>query len=383
MLEDQTAVHRAQWGGREPSDTVEREQRAFDRAVARERDAIGAHERAAAFHEATSDVLAPAALGETDATRSAGMTRRATNERRLAATALVRARTSRVRLAAEDVDVDEWDQPRRPVGMHTATRFRVRAERDDRCDARTVSHDASSASSPSAGGGRSAVPDGTHHDPDDQPASRGPVMTTIRRTRLSQRRAADVESRIPEGTPRRRAGDADPVRLALIDPPAERTTLDGAWWPRTVSLGDELPGLVQELHRRGIRVTRVAYNPDAWEAAPRRLAADGRTIRLGWFHGIDPQLLDLTGDLQRGRLDLLVVPPDTTPAIARQAFTAATDRSNGETPTVLLAALHQSGPPGPRPQPAADRVAVGKAAATGAGVEATEVWDSEGGHPHS
>jgi hypothetical protein len=203
-------------------------------------------------------------------------------------------------------------------------------------------------------------------------------MTTIRRTRLPGRRAADADSGPPKGTPRRRAGDADRVRLALIDPPAERTTLDGAWWPRTVSLGDELPGLVEELQRRGIRVTRVAYNPNSWELAPRRLAADGRTIRLGWFRSIDPQLLDLTGDSRRGRLDLLVVPPATTAAVARQAFTAATDRSNRETPTALLAAVHRAGPPVARPRPAVDRVAVGKAAPAGA--EATEVWDSEGGH---
>jgi hypothetical protein len=202
-------------------------------------------------------------------------------------------------------------------------------------------------------------------------------MTTIRRTRLPERAAAPAPSGIPEGAPRR-ADDAGRVRLALIDPPAERTTLDGAWWPRTVSLGDELPGLVEELHRRGIRVTRVTYNPDSWEAAPRRMAADGRTIRLGWFRSIDPQLLDLTGDSQRGRLDLLVVPPDTTAAVARQAFTAATDRGNREAPTVLLAALHPAGPPVPGPRPAVDRVAVGKAAPAGAG--ATEVWDSEGGH---
>jgi Family of unknown function (DUF5994) len=202
-------------------------------------------------------------------------------------------------------------------------------------------------------------------------------MTTIRRTRRPERAAAPAPNRISEGTPRR-AGGADPVRLALIDPPAERTTLDGAWWPRTHSLSDELPGLVEELHRRGIRVRRVAYNPDAWEAAPRRMAADGRTIRLGWFRGIDPQLLDLTGDSPHRRLDLLVVPPDTTTAVARQAFTAATDRSNRATPTVLLAALHPAAPPVPRPQPAVDRVAVGKAAPAGAG--ATEVWDSEGGH---
>jgi hypothetical protein len=174
---------------------------------------------------------------------------------------------------------------------------------------------------------------------------------------------------------------ADRVRLALIEPADLRTTLDGAWWPRTVSLGDELPGLVQELHRRGIRVTRVTYNPDSWEPAPRRLAADDRTIRLGWFRSIDPNMLDLTGDSQRGRVDLLVVPPETTAEVAEEAFTAATDPRNRETPTVLLAALHRAGPLVPRPRPAVDRVAVGKPAL--AGPEATEVWDSEGGHPVS
>ncbi|HEX2299590.1 MAG TPA: DUF5994 family protein, partial [Pseudonocardiaceae bacterium] len=55
--------------------------------------------------------------------------------------------------------------------------------------------------------------------------------------------------------------DGGSVRLALIDPPAVRTTLDGAWWPRTRDLTQELPALVEELDRRGIRVARVAYNP--------------------------------------------------------------------------------------------------------------------------
>ena len=77
--------------------------------------------------------------------------------------------------------------------------------------------------------------------------------------------------------------------LALIDPPAARTTLDGAWWPRTRDLTSELSPLVEELRRRGFTVTRVAYNPDLWEPTARRLHADGRTIRLGWFRSIDPQ----------------------------------------------------------------------------------------------
>jgi Family of unknown function (DUF5994) len=208
-------------------------------------------------------------------------------------------------------------------------------------------------------------------------------MTTIRRTRVPQHPAAGTDGKTQRtaGTPPRHASDAGPLRLALIDPPAPRTTLDGAWWPRTGRLSEELPGLVEELDRRGIRVRRVAYNPDAWETAPRRMAADGRTLRLGWFRSIDPQLLDLTGDENRGRIDLLVVPPDTAEATARRAFAAASDRANRRTPTAVLAVLQPAAAPVPPPRLPVDRVAVGKASP--AGTEATAVWDSEGGHPLS
>jgi hypothetical protein len=207
-------------------------------------------------------------------------------------------------------------------------------------------------------------------------------MTTIRRTRVPVHPAVGAEGGTSStAEPRdQRTGGADDLRLVLIDPPAPRTTLDGAWWPRTRDLGDELPALVQELHRRGIRVTRVAYHPGTWEAAPRRLPADGRTIRLGWFRSIDPQLLDLTGDPQRGRLDLLVIPPDTTAAVAGRAFASASDRANRLTPTALLAAVHPAGAPAPAPRAAGAGVGVGKAALTG--VEGTAVllqWCSDTG----
>jgi hypothetical protein len=92
---------------RDLDEGAERQQRAFDRAVAREWEAIAAHERAAVFHDATGDGLDEAALDEPDTVRSAGMTRRAANERLLADTARERARTARARLAAEGVAVDE------------------------------------------------------------------------------------------------------------------------------------------------------------------------------------------------------------------------------------------------------------------------------------
>jgi hypothetical protein len=77
-------------------------------------------------------------------------------------------------------------------------------------------------------------------------------------------------------------------------------------------------------------------------------------------------LLDLTGDTTRARLDLLVVPPETAAAAARQAFTAASDRANRRTPTAVLASLHPAAAPVPPPRPAADRAAAGKAAPAGA-----------------
>ncbi len=83
----------------------------------------------------------------------------------------------------------------------------------------------------------------------------------------------------------------------------------------------------------------MAYNPDAWAVTPRRLRTGDRTVRLGWFRHLDPHLLNLTGDPGRGRLDLLVVPPETTSAAAERAFTAATDRANHDEPTQLLAGV--------------------------------------------
>jgi hypothetical protein len=157
-------------------------------------------------------------------------------------------------------------------------------------------------------------------------------MTTIRVTRRP--------SAPGNGTAR---PEPEHLRLALIEPRSARSTLDGAWWPRTRDLGAELPALLTELHSRGIRATRVAYNPAAWAAAPRRLDADGRVVRLGWFRSLDPHLLNLSGDLARSRVDLLVVPPDTPAVAAAAAFASATEPGNRRTSTEVLEAAATAG----------------------------------------
>ena len=63
-------------------------------------------------------------------------------------------------------------------------------------------------------------------------------MTTIRVTRRSSAGSEDAET--PAGRP-------GAVRLELIDPVSARTTLDGAWWPRSSDLTTELAPLLEEL----------------------------------------------------------------------------------------------------------------------------------------
>jgi hypothetical protein len=74
----------------------------------------------------------------------------------------------------------------------------------------------------------------------------------------------------------------------------------------------------------------------------RRLLAGGRTVRLGSFRSLEPQLFTLTGDERRG---LLTLSPGTKRSDVRRAFSAATDRANGQGPTAPLDGL--AAPAGP------------------------------------
>ena len=51
----------------------------------------------------------------------------------------------------------------------------------------------------------------------------------------------------------------------------------------------------------------MALNLDAWDRAPRRVAVDGRRIRVGWIRHMDPHGIGVTRAFQ-GRVALLVVP---------------------------------------------------------------------------
>jgi hypothetical protein len=127
------------------------------------------------------------------------------------------------------------------------------------------------------------------------------------------------------------------IRLSLRNPDAGGSPdLDGAWWPRSGVLPRELPPLIRELHRRGALATRVSYSPQMFQLAARKLEVDGRLVRLGWFNSMDPHLLTVTHGT--GRLNLLVVPPETSVKAATRAMRKASAPGNKGGASLVLAA---------------------------------------------
>ncbi|MEV0398314.1 DUF5994 family protein [Polymorphospora rubra] len=158
-------------------------------------------------------------------------------------------------------------------------------------------------------------------------------------------------------------------RLVLA-PIRGRAVLDGGWWPRSWDPAAELPGLVLALSERHGRIRHIMLNMHTWDTRFRRLTVGPAVVRFGWFDTLDPALLVATTghDVQ---IDLLVVPPATTPVAAGWAMRTAADPANLRRAPDILAA-------DPRPStPTATRI------------DAYEVWDNEGGpnaaesEPHS
>jgi Family of unknown function (DUF5994) len=127
------------------------------------------------------------------------------------------------------------------------------------------------------------------------------------------------------------------LRLQLGPTMAGTGAVDGGWWPRSRDPDAELPGLIAGLDASLGPITRVALNLDAWDTAPRRVAVDGRRVRVGWFRQMDAHTIGVTRAAQ-DRVVLLVVPPQATTAAAQLAMAMAADAANSAGPADILAA---------------------------------------------
>jgi Family of unknown function (DUF5994) len=128
-----------------------------------------------------------------------------------------------------------------------------------------------------------------------------------------------------------------PPRLQLDPTMAGTGSLDGGWWPRSRNPAAEIPDLIAGLEPSLGSITRVAVNLDAWDQTPRRVAVDGRRIRVGWFRHMDPHVIGVTRASQ-ARVALLVVPPEATGEAAGIAMAMAADATSSAGSADILAA---------------------------------------------
>ena len=150
-------------------------------------------------------------------------------------------------------------------------------------------------------------------------------------TRHTGRAASGDDHPGPKNTPRLR-----------LKPKAPTTGhVDGAWWPRSDDLTNELPDLLSVLSVRLGVIDRVMYNLAEWAKVPQRLTTGGRAVRLDGYRLQPANTLQVRG-MGREQILLLVVPPHTDPDDAHEAMMSAAAPGNALTVDDLLAAGHRT-----------------------------------------
>ena len=133
------------------------------------------------------------------------------------------------------------------------------------------------------------------------------------------------------------------VRVSLRDDAGSgRSPFDGGWFPRGRALAVEVPELVAELDRRGLRVERFTYALEAWLPVDRKLVVGGRLVRTGGFRSMDPHVVSLTWEGGLRRADLLVVPPETDVLTGARALRLAVRQGLPRSPQLVLGAARST-----------------------------------------
>jgi Family of unknown function (DUF5994) len=121
-----------------------------------------------------------------------------------------------------------------------------------------------------------------------------------------------------------------------LKPKAPRSGyVDGAWWPHSDDLTAELPDLLAVLSVRLGAIGRVIYSLNEWAKAPKKLATDGRTVRLDGYRLQPVNTVEVLG-LNCEKIVLLVVSPHANPDQAHAIMMTAAGPDNALTVNSLL-----------------------------------------------
>ncbi|TLH57709.1 DUF5994 family protein [Mycolicibacterium aubagnense] len=124
-------------------------------------------------------------------------------------------------------------------------------------------------------------------------------------------------------------------RLRLKPKAPHSGFVDGAWWPHTSNLSNELPDLLAVLSVRLGRIDRVLYKVDEWSQAPTKLATGGRRVHLDGYRRQPRNTIEIVG-LDRDNIVLLTVPANTDAAEAHSALMSAALPNNRSTVLDIL-----------------------------------------------
>ncbi len=127
-----------------------------------------------------------------------------------------------------------------------------------------------------------------------------------------------------------------PLRLQLA-PSFGRGALDGAWWPYSRDLRTEALDLVNHFPLSAGKIFRVNYSAPDWATGPGRIRTDEVFVTLSAFPRDDTHrvLLSILGGRQV--IQLLVVPPESDPRMARHVMRLAATLTNNRSAANILA----------------------------------------------
>jgi hypothetical protein len=117
--------------------------------------------------------------------------------------------------------------------------------------------------------------------------------------------------------------------------------VDGAWWPRSTCLADELPELLASLSARLGRVVMVGYRRNGWHETPPLVEIAGSPIELLGFSSDEPTSVILLGEDGR-HITLHVIGPDAGEDVARQALQQAGAPSEADVAPAARSAVARS-----------------------------------------
>lgn len=153
-------------------------------------------------------------------------------------------------------------------------------------------------------------------------------MTVLRTSQRAHARRMPETRQMPaqDGGFAQPLGDAQGgERLRMTGSRAPSEHIDGAWWPASKQLEDELPALIDAVRDRLPSVAMVAYRRDGWFAPP-HLVLDEHPVELLGFISEEPPTVILIGE-DGHHLTLRVIDPDTDAQEARAALEEIPRRS--------------------------------------------------------